>query len=200
MYEDKSIQLNMVSDGNMNRIAYLGTNTIQYVLNLYCMQFTSLSVGFQKDVNFTISNITFFLQSQTILRSKIMQLRKMLLYEECKPPLAQCRNYDWFIKKEIVTCFVPDNDKLFIKARICDKNLTLCDGSRAVLVEYMECVNCNYFMNGSKGLYGVTDPYILKKWEHQYLMNNLEFAHLWIERCIQRKYSLQDAILFSQGL
>ncbi len=200
MYENKFTQVNMVSEGGMSRIAYLGTNTIRYILNLYCMQFMSLCAEFQTKTNFTISDTAFFLQSQTILRSKITQLRKMLLYEECKPPLARCRDYDWLIEKEMVMCFVPDNDKLFVKACVCDTNVILCDGGRAVSVKYSERVNRQYFMSGLGGIYGVADPYILKKWEYKYLINNLEFAHLWIEQCIQGKYSLQDAILFLQAL
>jgi hypothetical protein len=185
---------------SLSNIHFFGLNTLRYVLSKYQFQFDVTGGQLYKNKNKTLMEIVTLLEYQTMLYRKIQALRSELCDAECKPPLAQCRHYDWFMIGERVVCFVRDSEKLFVSGILYNNRNILYDGRRAISVVYDRNNPRNCFLGGYGGLYGISSPFVLKSWEFKYLRNHLDFAHLWIRYCIQTDYSFENAIQFSRAL
>ncbi|MEN8252427.1 MAG: hypothetical protein ABFQ53_02515 [Patescibacteria group bacterium] len=201
MSERKVLNNFSEQDKHLYEIHFFGTNTIFHILHWYKMQVAILGAKLNKKCSTQSfwENIE-LLEQEMFFRKKAQVLRIIAKDAECKPILAQFRKLNWFAKDEKVVCFLPDGEKAFVRGRIVNKRQVSGDGRRVVSVEYERDVIRNDFPNGDKGKYFISNPYILKEWEYEYLKNNQYFSHVWILNCIEKKYCFRSAIKFSKAL
>jgi hypothetical protein len=201
--ENKNFSSSFLVKESVDTLRYLGSHTIDWLL-VYCrLQYCNITIQLQK-ISATNTNINEFYrlaQKQVELEFRIRNLKALKNDSFCKPPLSMCRRVDWFYLGERVVCFVPESsDEVFVKGEVYNDCGVLYDGQRVYSVVYDINIATNYFLSGYGALYSVSDPFILKNWEYEYIKNHLDFAHIWIKYGVHSRYSFGEAVCFSNAL
>lgn len=168
----------------LNDIKYMGTNTAWATMSILRNKIIELDeLASSKSNAMSIIDMMELLQFQIMFRNMLKNISGMFENLQCKPIITSLRTHDWFVVGENVVCMVKQENIPDVTTAVKCHVVDIVDamGEISVFVstnnkyDFLKRRGC-YF-----GIYPVDSPNILKQWEYDFLIKDVQFAKVWMQ-------------------
>jgi len=180
-----------------NSMKYMGTNTTWAIMSILRKKMIELDGLSDKELStLSITSMVELMQFKIIFTNMLRGVQRAFENSECKPIITFLRTRDWFGVGEKVMCMIHQGVECDVATAVECHVVDVIDEDGEVVIfvstngkyDFLKRESCHF------GYYFLDSCSILKPWEYEFLLRNVQFAKKWMQ--ISKNPQLYEAEVF----